>query len=442
MERSKPPPQKRLLLVELNEFSTELLERGARDLGLANIARLLTMPATQTKTDDQVEHRGLDPWVQWVSVHTGQPSTVHGVLHLGDTPDKLGLRQLWEVLDLRGTSSGVWGAMNATRGDARLCKFFLPDPWTFSEPAYPADLNDLLALPRYYSKNYLDVSIPTFLRDGLKLARYVLRSGALGRILGQMPFVLGGVARNGINNGVLFSLFDLVSVAMFVARKRDEQPDFSLIFMNSIAHLQHHRWGDGKQRTGEMKFGLRVIDRTLGWLFASLSEGESVVVMNALSQRNIVGERPRVCYRQINPAKFLHSIGVDFSRVEQLMTNDAHVFFASAGDCKRATEVLAAASLEGKPLFHVEADSADPLRLFYQVDFWDELDATATASIGGRKVRYLEHFEAIVARSGSHVQTGKVFAEGIELPEAMYNHEMAGRIEAYFAAGPGGTAHG
>lgn len=442
MERNPPPLRKRLLLIELNEFSTELLERGTQELHLANIARLLAMSSAQTHTDDQVEHRGLDPWVQWVSVHTGQPSTVHGVLHLGDTPDKLGLQQLWETLDSQGTSSGVWGAMNATRGHARLCKFFLPDPWTFSEQAYPADLSDLLALPRYYSKHYLDVSIATFLRCGLRLARYVLRSGALRRILGQLPFALGGVARNGINNGVLFSLFDLFSAAMFVARKKDEQPDFSLIFMNSIAHLQHHRWGDGKRLTGEMQFGLRVIDRALGWLFASRSEGESIVVMNALSQRNIVGERPRVCYRQINPAKFLQVIGLDFAKVEQLMTNDAHVFFASADDRQRAAGVLASATLEGEPLFHVEPDPADALRLFYQVDFWDELAPTATATIAGQAIAYLEHFEAIVARSGSHVRTGQAFSEGIPLPAAMYNHEIAGRIAAYFAPGPGAAGHG
>lgn len=442
MDLANSPANRRLLLIELNEFSRELLEHGASEYQLANVARLLGMAATQTRTDDQTEHRGLDPWVQWVSVHTGQPSTSHQVTHLGDTPSKLGFSQLWEVLDAKGTTSGIWGAMNATRGSASRCAFFLPDPWTFSEPAYPADLNDLLALPRYYSKNYLDVSAWRFFRDGLRLARYVLRSGALGRLLRQAPFVLGGVARNGINNAMLFSLFDLFSAALFVARKQSGQTQFNLIFMNSIAHLQHHRWGDATRLTNDMIFGLRAVDRALGWLFESCTDGEAIVVMNALSQRNIVGERPRVCYRQINPSKFLDAVGLGHAKVEQLMTNDAHVFFTSKHDRDLAASVLSGASMEGKPLFQVEPDAEDPFRLFYRVDFWDEVDPDVTAIIGGQPIRYLAHFEAIVARSGSHVATGQVFAEGIELPQSMYNHEIADHIEAYFAQGPGISIHG
>jgi len=150
------PTSRRLMLIELNEFSVDLLRRGVEELDLRNLRRLLAMDASRTTTQDQVEHRGLDPWVQWVSVHTGVPSSTHGILHLGDTPGNLGFHQVWERLSELGVSSGLWGAMNANRPGASECRFFLPDPWTFSERAYPEELNGLLELPRYYSTNYLD----------------------------------------------------------------------------------------------------------------------------------------------------------------------------------------------------------------------------------------------------------------------------------------------
>ncbi|UUZ71777.1 hypothetical protein LP415_23795 [Polaromonas sp. P1(28)-8] len=317
----------RLLLVELNEFSVDLFKRGISELRLPNIERLLAMQASSTTTDDRVEHRGLDPWVQWVSTHTGVPSSQHRIIHLGDAPSKLGLKQLWEVLSACGISSGVWGAMNATRGSAERCVFFLPDPWTFEERAYPEPLNDLLALPRYYSKNYLDVSKTEFALRTLRLVRYVLGSGGLLRIVGLAPLILGGVLRNGMNNAMLFSLFDLFSTVLFLKQRKQHRTQLSLIFLNSIAHLQHHRWEAGSRLTNDLQFGLRAIDRVLGMLFASREEGEAVVVMNALTQRNIVHEKPRICYRQINPARFLRDAGFGFDSVEQLMTNDAHVFF-------------------------------------------------------------------------------------------------------------------
>jgi hypothetical protein len=424
--------RKRLTLIELNEFSVALLSQGARELKLGHVSRLLGMKSATTTTDDTIEHRGLDPWVQWVSVHTGVPSSVHGIIHLGDTPMALSARQLWEDLSDAGISSGIWGAMNATREGAEQCRFFLPDPWTFSEPAYPEELNGLLALPRYYSRNYLDVSKRDFLANTMRLAKFLLGSGAMLKLLKQVPLVLRGVFGSGVNNVLLFSLFDLFSAVLFVKYKQKFQPRFAVIFLNSIAHLQHHRW-EKNALPKDAIFALRAIDRVLGMLFASLEQGEAVVVMNALTQRNIVGEKPRICYRQINPQRFLSAIQVRFRSVEQLMTNDAHVFFDSPADCDVAARALEAATLCGMPLFQVERDRLDPLKLFYQVDFWDELSDDVKVPINGVDIDYLDHFEAIVARTGAHIREGNVYYDGIGLPAHFYNHEMAGMLASYFS---------
>jgi hypothetical protein len=423
---------KRLTLIELNEFSVDLLRRGVDELGLRNIERMLAMRACRTSTDDQVEHRGLDPWVQWVSAHTGVPSSEHGILHLGDTPGQLGVRQLWERLSERGWSSGIWGAMNATRADASECRFFLPDPWTFSERAYPEELNGLLQLPRYYSTNYLDVSKRQFAGGMWALFKFLLTSGALPGILRQSPLAIRSFLRVGINNALLFSLFDLFSTVAFLRYKRKYRPQLSLIFLNSIAHLQHHKWQPAAKLTPELTVGLTVIDRVLELLFAALEPGEAVVVMNALTQRNIAGEKPRICYRQISPARFLASVGIGFQSVEQLMTNDAHVFFASTAERDAAAAALAAARIHGEPLFQVETSARDPLRLFYQVDFWDELEQDVKVSVNGHEINYLDHFEAIVARTGAHVREGDALFEGIELPPQMPNHALAEHVLAYF----------
>lgn len=425
---------RRLMLIELNEFSVDLFQQGVRELRLPHIERLLNMQQATTQTDDQVEHRGLDPWVQWVSVHTGLSSSVHKVIHLGDAPAKLGYHQLWEVLSSCGVSSGVWGAMNATRGDAEKCRFFLPDPWTFMEKAHPPRLNDLLALPRYYSKNYLDVSVVQFVRNTMRLVRYVLGSSALGRLLVQAPFLLSGLARTGVTNAFLFSAFDLFSAPLFIAQRRKHSPQLSLIFLNSIAHLQHHRWEKGTVLTKDLAFGLRTIDRVLGMLFSDLAVGEAVVVMNALTQKNIVGEKPRICYRQISPQEFLLGTGLPFQTVEQLMTNDAHVFFASREQRDAAAAALSAVQLDDQPFFHVESSIEDECKLFYQIDFWDEVVSGRKLQVNNRTIDFDKNFEAIVARTGAHVNYGNVFYEGLNLPSSLYNHEVGCQIAQWFDA--------
>jgi hypothetical protein len=416
--------QPRLLLIELNEFSVDLFKRGLTELQLPSIQRLMALKSSETVTEDSVEHRGLDPWVQWVSIHTGVPSSQHGIVHLGDASTDLNLRQLWETLSLNGVSSGVWGAMNATRGTAKLCHFFLPDPWTFKEDAFPAQLKDLLALPRYYAKNYLDVSKTEFLAGVLRLIRYVSCSGAFIECIKMIPLILKGLIRNGINNAMLFSLFDLFSTALFLEQRKRSNTQLSIIFLNSIAHLQHHRWEAGDKLSDDLKFGLQAIDHALGLLFASRTEGEALVVMNALTQRNIVHEKPRICYRQVNPARFLNAVGFKFLSVEQLMTNDAHVFFVSTADRGVASIVLSQTTVEGQALFDVKPSLQDPCKLFYQVDFWDELDVNTTVLVNGINIRFFDHFEAIVARTGAHIPEGNAFFDGIALPPKFHNHEV------------------
>lgn len=434
--------KKRLQLIEINEFALELFERGTQELNLPNITKLLAMNSSVTTTDDQVEHRGLDPWVQWVSVHTGVPSSTHGIIHLGDTPSNLNIQQIWQVLSTHGISSGIWGAMNATREATPDCQFFLPDPWTFSEDAYPDKLNSLLSLPRYYSKNYLDVSPREFLKRTFQLIKFVMGSGSVLRLVRQLPLILRGIFENGINNAMLFSLFDLFSTILFLEQKRRSRPQFSLIFLNSIAHLQHHKWESGHKLNSDLRFGLRVIDRSLGLLFESMEDDEAVVIMNALTQRNIVGEEARICYRQINPAKFLTSVGLDFVKVEQLMTNDAHVFFKDVNDRKIAALELEKIKIFDKALFQVEIDNQNPLKLFYQIDFWDELKTDVALSINGRASKFSDHFEAIVARTGSHTRNGNIFYASIDIPEKIYNHDLIKYIYSYFSIPTNKNAHG
>lgn len=421
-----------LLLVALNEYSVDLLDRAQRELGLANIGRLLAMQHTRTTTDDRVEHHGLDPWVQWVSIHTGEPSQVHGVLHLGDTPGKLARGQLWEVLGRAGVPCGIWGAMNASRGEGEACRFFLPDPWTFSEQAFPPGLNDLLTLPRYYSRNYLDVSVGAFAGGCLRLLRYILGSGAVGKLLAQAPFVLRGVLANGIDNRVLFALFDLFSAILFVAMRRRRPVRFSLVFLNSIAHLQHHRWRVADGFPTDVAFTLRAIDRVLGILFDTRAAGEALVVMNGLTQRNVGPDEPLVAYRQTSPAAFLAAAGFGDVRVEQLMTSDGHVFFADRAARDHAVAALSAARVDGRVLFQAEPDADDARKCFFQVVLWDALPPGALLSINGRMLRFDEHFSVIAHRTGAHLPEGDVHADGIALPASMENHAMFQHVLRHF----------
>jgi hypothetical protein len=424
-----------LLLIELNEFDPGLLREGAARLGLRNLPRILELAHAQTTTDDEVEHHGLDPWVQWVGIHSGVPTEVHGIRRLGETRPQ-SRAQLWNAVARLGGTWGVWGAMNAPLGDPRGCAFFMPDPWSFDERARPEPLNEILALPRYVSKNYLDVDKRQAFALALRFALYFARPANLGVGLRFAWDALRLVLRSRapVDVHTFTTLLDYLSALMFVRLRARTAPNLSVIFLNHIAHLQHQFWLRGR-RHPHMELGLRVCDAVLGMILASRRPGEAVVVMNAFRQRNVAGEGI-VGYRQRNPADALRALGIADGRVEQCMTHDANVIFADAASADRAQAILDACVLgDGRKVFFVER--RDPLQIFYQVEVEGAVASDERLIAPDRTLAFSEVFVQLAdERTGAHVTEGDVYADGIALPPRFRNHEIFGELLRYFGGEP------
>lgn len=421
----------KLLVVELNEVSPLLIEQAAAEMPLPNLRRLLALSRAETSTEDAVEHQGLDPWVQWVGVHTGQPTSEHGVRRLGLTAGQTD-RQIWQDLGRRGHRWGVWGAMNAPRGTAPGCGFFMPDPWSFEERAFPEPLNDLLALPRYSATNYLEIDRKAALAAVLRLVRYFLpptRWATVMRTIGALTRSLG---QPGPNVHTFSTLFDYVSVLVFGELRRRQRPDFSLIFLNHIAHLQHQFWGRGPL-DANMRFGLRMSDVMIGQLLDDRQPGEAILVANGMRQKNVAGEGYHV-YRQTQPQRAIDRLGVIGGRVEQCMTHDAHILFAEPGNADAAMRILASCTLpDGEPVFYVER--VNPTKIFYQLDFDHEVPAGTVVRGPSGTLPFNQLFELVCARTGAHEQRGDVFFDRIDVPARLANHQLFDVMLRHFDAG-------
>ncbi len=419
-----------VLLLELNEFSPDLMRDVAEQEGLSNLLHLLSLKASKTHTKDTEERFGLDPWVQWVSIHTGVPSGQHGVKHLGGPP--LAHRQLWEVLDEQGVRTGVWGAMNASRGRCDRQAFFFPDPWTFSEQASPSELNEFLAFPRYYAKHYGHLKLMPLLASLALLFKFFLRPRFLRIAASCLPTLINAVVRFGLKPHILFSLFDLMSAKVFLRYYRDSRPDFSILFLNALAHLQHNQWRSYKPFEAGFVFSFKMMDRIAGLLLEAFSD-KPIVVANGFSQVNCESA-DAFLYRQKSPQGFLAAAGVSPSRVEQLMTNDAHVFFDTPDECSKARQILADACIGSQPVFQAEVSDQDRCSLFYQVTLWDLLPDDSLLSINGKTLRFFDFFDVVVKRTGAHVPEGVVLSSIEGFPDALEVHEMFAHIIKHFQA--------
>ena len=357
---------RRLMMIELNEFDPAYLSTMAKSLGLTNLHRVLSYSHSRTTTADRMEHQGLDPWVQWVGVHCGKPTEEHGVRRLGATRSQK-TPQIWHAIAAKGYDWGAWGVMNAPLGDRTRCRFFMPDPWSFDEDAFPSYLNDLLALPRYTAKNYLQIDFRRAFLSALRLAWFFAPPAhwpILARF-GRRCFE--AMLKTGPNVHTFTTLFDYLGVLCFVRLRSQHLPNLSVIFLNHLAHLQHQFWSKSETLHPEMKFGLFLSDAMMGLLLADREDDEALLLMNGLKQRNVAGEGFLV-YRQRNPQAAIEAMGVRGGRVEQCMTHDANILFAEPERADQAFDILDQCYLsDGHKAFYVERQ--DSTRLFYQLAF-------------------------------------------------------------------------
>ena len=76
----------------------------------------------------------------------------------------------------------AYGAMNASLRNEDGCNYFFPDPWTFTERAYPQELNNLLDFPRYYAKNYLKLFKNELFTSILNMIIFIFKIKTLGAL--------------------------------------------------------------------------------------------------------------------------------------------------------------------------------------------------------------------------------------------------------------------
>ena len=87
---------KKLVIFEINECDFSYFLYGAKKFKFPEIKKFLkNKKITKLFTKDTIEGLNLDPWVQWVSIHTGIKSKKHKILRTGQSLSK-NFPQVWE----------------------------------------------------------------------------------------------------------------------------------------------------------------------------------------------------------------------------------------------------------------------------------------------------------------------------------------------------------
>ncbi|WP_304986018.1 hypothetical protein [Coxiella-like endosymbiont] len=118
---------KRIIQFELNEVSKIAVDTLITKGKLPHFKQI-NEQWNYLETTSEYTYELLEPWIQWITAHTGKTFSEHQIFHLSDAVH-LKHPQIWETLSAQGIESGIVGSMNALRGKTKGGFFFLiPGP--------------------------------------------------------------------------------------------------------------------------------------------------------------------------------------------------------------------------------------------------------------------------------------------------------------------------
>ena len=413
-----------MLIIELNEFDPNYFKKISKELNLEHIQHIFKLNHTNTFTDEQEEYQGLDPWVQWVSIHSGKPFKQHSICRLSETK-KQNFKQIWNVFgENKNYSCGIWGVMNAPRGDNMGIKFFVPDPWSFDELATPSYLNNFLSMPRYIAKNYLSIKISQSIKEFFKMINFIYHNRGNGKTRKFFGMLFKSFFISGINIHTFSTLLDFLSTLYFIELKNKCNTNFNIIFLNHIAHIQHQFWNKPNEKISKhMKFALIICNEIIGMLIESLDKDEQFMIVNGIRQELVKGKGLFI-YRQKDPIYFFKLFGVQSIDTEQNMTNDGILIFNDSESRNEAVEILNNIYLKSnqKRIFYIELINSK--KIFYQFNLKQKINEDEIIVFNKKSFKFFDLIDCICERTGSHIQEGDIFYKGFIFPEKIYNHEI------------------
>jgi hypothetical protein len=225
------------MLIELNEVTNTVLDR---QMASQPDSALSAMLAASARCETMLPHRGLlEPWVVWPSIHRGVPNWVHGIEALGQPCQVVDAATppLWVLAADAGVRVGIFGSLHARTAPPSNVAFFVPDYFS-AEDAQPQWLNGFHKFNSGMTqRSRHNVSGGVHGGGALSVVR-ITRPRTLAAIAGQLAGEIVSPSRRVHRRALQTTLMG----DAFMAAVAREAPQFSSIFVNSVATALHRYW--------------------------------------------------------------------------------------------------------------------------------------------------------------------------------------------------------
>lgn len=350
----------RVLMLEFNELSPVLMDDFIAAGHLPAFARLRDDSATFITDAGEVDER-LNPWVQWVTVHTGATAAEHGIAKLGEA-HKLVLPTIADVVSDAGQVVWLCGSMNVQPcGNVRGA--VLPDPWSVHGSPQPESLEPFFRFVSANVQEHTSTTTRLSKREAIAFVRFMMTHGLSPSTAVATLGQLAGERVHRVPRERRAELLDRFQWDAFASLHRRLRPAFATFFSNSTAHFQHVHWDELEQAPSEsaVLHGYKSMDRLVDKAIRLAGDDVTVVLCTGLSQTaNDTDDGYDGFYRPRDLEAWLRAMGVHGVRdATPMMAEQAHVFFVDAESAAAGEARLSDARCGGDLAFNVRRSGDD-----------------------------------------------------------------------------------
>jgi hypothetical protein len=254
-------------------------------------------------------------------------------------------KQIFEKIEDKGFKVGAISPMNA-ENRLKSPSYYIPDPWT---DTYSDNSSFSKRLSLMLKQTINDNSLGKLSFNSiLTILEIILRTLHYKKTLFLLKLIFSSLFKSWKRSLVLDYLMHLTHIN-FLKKKL---PNFSSIFLNSGAHIQHHYFYNTKhiknlpknpewyvKRTSDpIEDMLEVYDQIIGD-YLRLSKNETQLFIST-GLRQVPYNMTKFYYRLKNHSLFLNSIGIKFLKILPRMTRDFEIIFDNNINLKNAIKIL------------------------------------------------------------------------------------------------------
>lgn len=404
--------KKKLVLIQLNELNFDLVKQYFKSNKLDNLKKI---NKDIIQTSSETEYDLLEPWIQWYSIYTGLKAKQHKVFRLGDVEKhNVNHKQIFEEVENKGFSIGCVAPMNA-KNKLKSPKYFISDPWTKTKDS--GDFFIKLAsrtISEFVNNNSSSIiSKKSYFHLILIFFKFV----RINKYFLFLNYFFNSITKTWFKSIILDCLIHEIHINLLLKKK----PDFSTVFFNAGAHIQHHYLFNSmcykkknernpswylEKKSDPIKDIAIAYNLLLEDYFYLLKKKKyELIICTALSQSSNLNKE--FYYRLNNHLEFLKNIGVNCKKVSTRMSRDFLVEFKNKKELNDGCKIISNLRLNNKIFFKVFEKKRNTI--FVSLIYSSEILANDNLKFKDKKIYLKKNVSFVAIKNGKHSSKGYLY---------------------------------